>query len=317
MASIPCKICGNDLGNKSHFVKEMMLGLREEFKYVECASCGALVLNDIPNDYTKYYPIDKYYSFNNIKPNNFLKNLLLNKLLKYYIGQFNFIGKILSLNYDLNRKYSWVRFIKNIPLNCKILDIGSGSGKYLLELYQLGYKNITGIDPYNSGNLNLNNNITIYNCKVDNLTSTYDFIIMNHSLEHMIDQDHIFKEIDRLLNPYGQVLIRIPFIGHAWKKYGIHWYQIDAPRHSTIHSMNSFRLICNKYNFNIDLIVHDSSDYQFKFSEQYTKDLTLFEDGNFSKLLYKNWRKKASELNSTNMGDQVSIMISKASKKVV
>ena len=310
MPSISCKICGNNLGSKLHFVKEMMLGLREEFKYVECVSCGALVLIDIPKDYTKYYPIDKYYSFNNIKPNNFLKNLLLNKLLKFYIGQFNFIWKILSLNYDLNRKYRWVSLIKNIPFNCKILDIGSGSGKYLLELFHLGYKNITGIDPFNSSTLNLNNNITIYNCEVDNLTSTYDFIIMNHSLEHIFDQDHIFLELKRLLNPGGKVLIRIPFIGYAWEQYGANWYQIDAPRHMTIHSINSFRFLCNKYNFNIDLILHDSTDYQFKFSEQYTKDLTLFEDGNFSNLLYKKWRKKANELNSANMGDQVSIMIS-------
>ena len=312
-----CKICSNSVGNKIHVVKEMMLGLREEFDYIECTNCGALSLVDIPKDLSKYYPHNKYYSFYNINHNliiAFIKNQLLNKLLKYYRGRFNLIGKILSYNYNLNRKYSWVSNLKDIPFASKILDIGSGSGKYLLELFQLGYQDITGIDPYNPTDIILNNSVTVYNYDIENLKEKYDFILMNHSLEHMINQDHIFLELKRLLNPGGKVLIRIPFIGHAWELYGVNWYQIDAPRHMTIHSINSFRLLCDKYNFNIDLIVHDSSDYQFKFSEQYTKDLTLFEDGNFSKLTFKNWRKKANELNLSNMGDQVSIMISKANK---
>ena len=315
MAHSICKICSNSIDNKIHVVKEMMLGLREQFDYMECAKCGALCLVDIPKDLSKYYPHNKYYSFNKIKHNNFinfLKNLLLNQLFKFYIGRVNLIGKILSYNYNLNRKYSWVSNLKDIPFESKILDIGSGNGKYLLELFQLGYQDITGIDPYNPTNIKLNNAVTILNCHIENLKDKYDFILMNHSLEHMIDQNHIFLELKRLLNPGGKVLIRIPFIGNAWEQYGVYWYQIDAPRHMAIHSINSFRHLCDKYNLNIDLIVHDSSDYQFKFSEQYTKDLTLFEDGNFSKMTYKNWRKKANELNSSNMGDQVSIMISKA-----
>jgi SAM-dependent methyltransferase len=317
MASFTCKICYNDLGNKFHSVKEMMLGLREQFDYMECAKCGALSLVDIPKELSIYYPQNMYYSFNNIKHNflvAFLKSQLLNQLLKYYLGHFNLIGKILCRNYNLNRKYSWVNNLKDIPFTSKILDIGSGNGKYLLELFQLGYKDITGIDPYNPTNIKINNSITIYNCEVENLNDKYDFILMNHSLEHIIDQDQIFKEFDKLLNPGGKVLIRIPFIGYAWEFYGVNWYQIDAPRHTTIHSTKSFKILCNKHNLEIQYISHDSNDYQFKFSEQYTKDLTLFEDGNFSNPTYKIWRKKAKQLNSANMGDQVSIMISKASK---
>ncbi len=316
MNSTACKICGNVNDNNFHFVKEMMLGLREEFKYMECANCKALVLIDIPIDFSKYYPIEKYYSFNNtkhLKVVNFFKIQLLNQLLKYYIGSLNFIGKFLSFNYNLNRKYAWISHLMNIPFNATILDIGSGTGKYLEELYHLGFRNITGIDPYNASIIHLNKNITIYNYELEKLTTKYDLILMNHSLEHMIDHDHVFKELNRLLNPGGKILIRIPFIGQAWEQYGIHWYQIDAPRHTIIHSKNSFSMLCNRNNFKIDFIKHDSNDYQFKFSEQYSNNLTIFENGNFSKKTYKIWRTRATELNSNQKGDQVSIMISKAS----
>ena len=307
-----CKICSNSVDNKIHVVKEMMLGLREQFDYMECANCGALSLVHIPIDLSKYYPHNKYYSFYNTNHNfiiAFIKNQLLNKLLKYYRGRFNLIGKILSYNYNLNRKYSWVSNLKDIPFASKILDIGSGSGKYLLELFQLGYKDITGIDPYNPTNIKLNNSVTVYNCDIENLKDKYDFILMNHSLEHMINQDQIFLELKRLLNPGGKVLIRIPFIGHAWELYGVNWYQIDAPRHMTIHSLKSLKILCNRHNLEIQFIAHDSNDYQFKFSEQYRLNLALFENAHFSKNSYINWQKKATKLNTENKGDQVSIML--------
>lgn len=314
MESTACKICGNVNNNKFHFVKEMMLGLREEFKYLECASCAALVLIDIPINFSKYYPIERYYSFNNtkhFKVVRFIKNLLLKQLFKHYLGNLNFIGKILSSNYNLNRKYAWISLLMNIPFSSRILDIGSGTGKYLEELFDLGFRNITGIDPYNSSIIHLNKNVTIYNYDLEKVITKYDFILMNHSLEHMIDHDHVFNELTRLLNPGGKILIRIPFIGHAWEQYGINWYQIDAPRHTIIHSFDSFSMLCNKHNFSIDFIEHDSNDYQFKFSEQYAKNLTIFENGNFSKQTYKFWRTRANELNLIQKGDQVSIMISK------
>lgn len=312
MNSVACKVCSNQFNNKFHQVKEMMLGLREQFDYMECSNCGALSLINIPKDLSIYYPHNQYYSFNNAKHIfliAYIKNQLLNQLLKFYIGHFNIIGKILSYNYNLNRKYSWVSNLKDIPFSSKILDIGSGNGKYLLELFQLGYKDITGIDPYNPANIKLNKTVNIYNCEIERLNDKYDFILMNHSLEHMINQDHIFLEFKRLLNPGGKVLIRIPFIGHAWELYGVNWYQIDAPRHMTIHSIKSFKFLCYKHNLRVEFISHDSNDYQFKFSEQYRLNLTLFENANFPNNLYKNWRKKAIMLNSENNGDQVSIML--------
>ena len=59
-----CKVCGNIAGNKLHAVKEMQLGLRKMFTYMECGNCGCMQLVDIPEDLGKYYPNEGYYSFN-------------------------------------------------------------------------------------------------------------------------------------------------------------------------------------------------------------------------------------------------------------
>jgi 2-polyprenyl-3-methyl-5-hydroxy-6-metoxy-1,4-benzoquinol methylase len=291
----------------------MMFGFRDEFTYLECNACGCLQLVDPPNNLSKYYPSKQYYSFNKISEHpikRIVKKYLLKKFFKFYLGQNTIIGKILSINYEYSRKYACVKHLKNIPLTSSILDIGSGSGKYLLELYHAGFKNITGIDPYNESIIELNSDIKIFNCTIDQINDKYDLIILNHSLEHMEDQDFIFTQLKRVLNVNGSGLIRIPITGEeAWKKYGVSWYQIDAPRHFFIHSLISFTQLITQHGFQIDSLQFDSNDYQFKFSEQYQQNLTLFDDGHFPKALYQKWREKAQVLNENKKGDQASFVI--------
>ena len=59
-----CKVCGNTNNNQLHDIKEMQLGLREMFTYLECANCGCMQLQNIPANLGKYYPNEGYYSFN-------------------------------------------------------------------------------------------------------------------------------------------------------------------------------------------------------------------------------------------------------------
>ena len=313
MLTTVCKICLNTNNNKYHEVKEMMFGFKDEFTYLECSVCGCLQLINPPSNLSKYYPANQYYSFNKISEHpikRLVKKYLLNKLLKFYLGQNNFIGKILSTNYEYARKYAWVQHLKNIPLTSSILDIGSGSGKYLLELYYAGFQKITGIDPYNESIIELNKDVKIFNCIIDQVNEKYDLIIMNHSLEHMDDQAYIFSQLRRVLNKDGKVLIRIPIVGgEAWQQYGVHWYQIDAPRHFFIHSLSSFSKLVSKHNFQIETVQFDSTDYQYKFSEQYQQNLSLFEDGHFSKSVYQDWRNKAKIMNELQKGDQASFIL--------
>ena len=56
-----CAICGNAEGNRSHAVREMMLGTGEQFEYLECGRCGCLQIADPPGDLARYYP-QGYYS---------------------------------------------------------------------------------------------------------------------------------------------------------------------------------------------------------------------------------------------------------------
>ena len=50
-----CRICDGEI-SKSYTVREMLLGTRDTFEYLECGSCGCLQIAEIPDNLLKYYP---------------------------------------------------------------------------------------------------------------------------------------------------------------------------------------------------------------------------------------------------------------------
>ena len=119
----------------------------------------------------------------------------------------------------------------------------------------------------------------------------------------------------------GMCLIRIPLVSsEAWKKYGTHWVQLDAPRHFFLYSIESLKVLAGKTNFKIKEIVYDSTEFQFWGSEQNLKGIPLMAENShgrnpdksdFSQEEIKNYKKMAKKLNREGLGDQVAVYLVK------
>ena len=95
MNTSSCKACyGSDL--RIFQAKEMMHGLRHEFDYGECKSCGSIQILQVPINLSDYYP-GNYYSLQTSLPSQKpLRQWLLEQRLEHCQGKSNFVGGLLS-----------------------------------------------------------------------------------------------------------------------------------------------------------------------------------------------------------------------------
>ena len=314
-----CKICGNEFKMKSFKVREMMFGFHETFDYFECSKCGCLQISKIPQDMSKYYPAD-YYSFLNLRKSYItkVKRIIGKKRDKDIITGNGILGLLLNKWYPSN-----FQFLNkaNIGFDSKILDVGCGNGKLLLLLYDIGFRNLTGIDPYIEEDIEYENGIRVLKKYISDLNIEFDLIMFNHSFEHIPNPCETLTSVSRLLSKDGVCILRIPTVSSfAWEKYKVNWVQLDAPRHIFLYSIDSIKVLASNSGMYLKEYYYDSTAIQFWGSEQYLRNITLNSPESFSnnprksifsKKEIKSFKKLSEELNRNNQGDQVILYLKK------
>lgn len=275
MLTDTCKVCGNSDGNKVHQVKEMQLGLREMFTYMECGNCGLMQLQDIPTDLSKYYPNEGYYSFNlgldlKTKPDT------LRKIKASYLiyGKNKITGSLLSIGYKKPDYYEWIKNT-NVRYSDAILNVGTGNGSLLHNFYKIGFTNLHGIDPFINQDKDYGA-IKIYKKDIFETNGEFDLVMLHHAFEHMDEPLKVLQQLYRLLKKGRYLLIRTPVMGrYSWEKYGTSWMDLDAPRHIIIHSLKSMEILARQSGFELQKTVFDGNYMSLIGSDQYTKDIAL------------------------------------------
>lgn len=298
-----CKICGNVHNNKIHSILEMMFGTRDVFDYLECRSCGTIQLMNPPDDLSSYYPAD-YYAYIPLIESGMLRKTL--KRLRWRLFTYIDLKPFRPLYGDWLKK-------AGVKTSDRIADIGCGNGQLLYEMYASGFTNLIGIDPFIEKTHRVNPSLTLMKKSVFEMADTFDFIMMHHSFEHMEDPKGVLEKTFQLLKPGKQILIRIPVSdAESWDTYGVHWAQLDAPRHFFIHSMASIQLLAEQTGFKVSKIDFDSNGYQFWASEAISQGIPSTKAGGmFSKKQLHQYDKQAGKLNRIKKGDQASFYLTK------
>jgi SAM-dependent methyltransferase len=307
-----CNICGNVRDNKTHQAKEMMFGWQDSFTYVECGMCGCVVLADPPADLAHFYP-ESYCSFRANEKG--LRGLAKRLRVQSYFGRDFGLGSWIAYRYPRPDLAAMARMV--LPKDSRILDVGCGGGKLLLELSTLGYQNLTGTDPFVESNLEFANGVRVKKCFLTDLArsteSSWDVIMFHHSFEHIPDQLETLRAAAQLLAPKGICVIRIPVIGHAWEEYGTNWVQLDPPRHFSLHTEKSLELLAQQSGLKVNSVEYDSNEFQFWGSELCRRGIPLKTNGVphrfFTSSQFRAFRKKADELNIERHGDQAMFLL--------
>lgn len=336
MKAEACRVCGNSSGNILHRAREMFAGTRDEFDYVECASCGTLQIREVP-DLRPYYSGD-YYSLRPPEQPGAAAGAGLGKRLArragtfvrrraaaYYGGRRRRFGE---LRRPLGRLLAaragrvlvgFPEYLKETRLDlrlgpdCGVLDVGSGAGGTLLSLSHFGFRDLVGVDPFLESDVVYENGVRVLKAELSDLEREFGLVLANHSLEHFTDARRALREIRRVLKPGRYAVVRIPVVARAWREYGVNWVQLDPPRHLFLYTVPTFQALAEEAGFAVDEVAYDSTAFQFWGSEQYARDIPLTdarsyfinpENSVFNAEEMAAFEARAAELNRAGEGDQ-------------
>lgn len=154
----------------------------------------------------------------------------------------------------------------------QLLDIGAGTGDFLLVAQNDGWKTI-GIEPSQKAKtIAEGKGISFVKDTTELASKSFDCITMWHVLEHVPDLDFQIKELKRLLKTTGTLIVAVPnFKSFDAKYYQNFWAAYDVPIHFWHFSKQSIQMLFQKENMSLKKILPMKFDsfYVSLLSEKY------------------------------------------------
>jgi 2-polyprenyl-3-methyl-5-hydroxy-6-metoxy-1,4-benzoquinol methylase len=244
-----------DLSNLIHFltVKDHSVS-GENFELYRDQDLDMLVTFPKPEgaDLARYYESEDYISHTDAKRSVFEKayHIVKSIALKNKVSLINSFGKSKG----------------------KLLDIGAGTGDFLLKAKNDGWE-VIGIEPNSKAKETaIQKGVGFVENEQALENNTFDVITMWHVLEHVPDVKKQVSELSRLISPSGTVVIAVPnFNSYDAEYYGSFWAAYDVPRHLTHFSKTAIKVLFEEQEFKLEKILPMKYDafYVSLLSEKY------------------------------------------------
>ena len=211
-----------------------------------------LVTSPVPIDLENYYKSEDYISHTDSK-----KSL------------FDRVYQTVR-TYTLNKKVSLLNSFNTEEKT--VLDIGAGTGDFLLACEKSGW-NVIGIEPNKDArNIALKKEIKLHQELKDVSNLKFDVITLWHVLEHVPNLKEYLSQIKKLLKPNGVLVIAVPnYKSYDAIYYKEFWAAFDVPRHLWHFSQSSISKLFKKESLKVfkTLPMKFDSYYVSLLSEKY------------------------------------------------
>ena len=284
----------------------------EQFVYRHCPGCGSLQIVEVPDDLGRYYDSSSYSSFQR------KTSLVDRRVVQNPVSRAGL--RVLGSIHRRTGRGLGLQFVRDagIAPGESVMDIGSGVGENLVHMSLLGHRDVIGSDPFLPEDVD-RNGVTVLRRHHSELTGSYDWVVMNHSFEHVPDPHAMLASATRILAPGGRILVRMPIMGSAaWSRYGMDWAQVDAPRHLVLYTPDAVDAMAAAAGLRVDRLFYDSWSFQFWGSELVRRGLphkgaSLQQArAHFSKSQLAAWERESRELNRRGEGDAGGYVLTRA-----
>jgi 2-polyprenyl-3-methyl-5-hydroxy-6-metoxy-1,4-benzoquinol methylase len=244
-----------DVLNKKHFltVKDHSVS-KETFELYYDETLDMLITSPQPdeNDLGKYYESEDYISHTDNKRSLFEK--------AYHVVK----------NIALKNKLNLIN--SQNPQKGKILDIGAGTGDFLMTAKENGWETV-GVEPSDKAkSIAIKKGISFVEKNSDLENNSFDVITMWHVLEHVPNLEFQIQELKRLLKPTGTLIVAVPnfksFDANHYKEF---WAAYDVPIHFWHFSKKAIQSLFEKVDMRLEKILPMKFDsfYVSLLSEKY------------------------------------------------
>lgn len=166
----------------------------------------------------------------------------------------------------------------------KLLDIGSGTGDFLVEAKNQGWE-ILGFEPnVDAKNLAINKGVTFTEDIFELPENSFDVVTMWHVLEHVPNLEEYITNLKRIVKPNGTIIIAVPnYKSYDAKYYNRFWAAYDVPRHLWHFSKTSIKRLFSDVNIELKKVkpMWFDSFYVSLLSEKYKSGKMSFVKGFF------------------------------------
>lgn len=275
-----------DVLNKKHFltVKDHSVS-KEIFDLYYDEELDMLITSPKPElqNLGKYYESEDYISHTDNKRSLFEK-------------AYHFVKNI-ALKNKLNLINS------QQPQKGKLLDIGAGTGDFLLTAKNDGWETI-GVEPSDRAkNIAKEKGISFVE-EISTLEdNSLDVITMWHVLEHVPNLEHQIQELKRLLKSTGTLIVAVPnYKSFDAGHYETFWAAYDVPIHFWHFSKKSIQLLFERVDMKLQKILPMKFDsfYVSLLSEKYKTGKMNYIKAFFVGLK-SNWKAKRSKEYSSHI----------------
>lgn len=320
-----CRLCAGPLrdGFTAH---EQHLGLGDAFTYARCDACDLVQLIDEPADMGRFYP-EGYYAWSGTRvatpPVEPARTRLARRLMARALLRGGPVAALARrarpwLAADFPPWLAGLGDALGLHLGTPVLDVGCGAGAHLRAMARFGFRRLAGVDAFLPGEREAAPGVPIRCGTIETESARYGLVMFHHSLEHMADPLGALRAARERLLPGGRLLVRIPVLGAAWRQYGAHWVQLDAPRHRFLFGADGFMRAAAGIGLETLAVRWDSTAFQFWGSEQYRMGLALAAPGSHAREPVRSpfdatrlaaWQAEAERLNAAADGDQACFVL--------
>jgi SAM-dependent methyltransferase len=258
-----CPACGSaEIGGFLTDVPDHSMTASRAWAFDKCDACGSLVLNPRPNEATIHRAYLGSYHTHAAPPAEDSWPVtrgaaLRERLLKGYINhRFGygmrpasalgpFVVPLLPGVRGMGSMH--VRDLAAQPGSGRLLDVGCGNGEFLVRMRAAGWS-VAGIEPDPdarrhavAAGLDVRDGPSVAEAFAG---ERFDAITLNHVLEHLHDPAAVLKACAEAVVPGGTLWVAVPSAtGAGLARFGVHWYQLDPPRHLVLFTSGALRAV--------------------------------------------------------------------------